>query len=386
MNKLRFLTAGESHGKGIFSILEGMVAGLLLDEDVITQELRRRQVGYGRGGRMKIESDTAEILSGVRYGYTIGSPISIFIQNKDWKNWRDKMSVNPVETTAEPITSPRPGHADLAGMIKYGTGDTRPVLERASARETAARVAAGAVAKNFLEVFDITVHSHTVGIGKVHVYGETDIDWQKVENSPLRCADDFAEKAMVTAIDEAKKAGDTLGGIFEIVINGAPVGLGSYVQWDRRLDMRIAGAMMSIQAVKGVEIGKGFELASMMGSEAHDIIKPDSQNQEKKWCRPTNNAGGIEGGMTNGEPIVIRVAMKPIATLGKSLESIDMSTGEATQAHYERSDICVVPAAGVIGEAMAALVLADAMLEKFGGDTLSEISDNYRNYIWNPKE
>ena len=191
---------------------------------------------------------------------------------------------------------------------------------------------------------------------------------------------------MVTAIDEAKKAGDTLGGIFEIVINGAPVGLGSYVQWDRRLDMRIAGAMMSIQAVKGVEIGKGFELASMMGSEAHDIIKPDSQNQEKKWCRPTNNAGGIEGGMTNGEPIVIRVAMKPIATLGKSLESIDMSTGEATQAHYERSDICVVPAAGVIGEAMAALVLADAMLEKFGGDTLSEISDNYRNYIWNPKE
>jgi chorismate synthase len=386
MNKLRFLTAGESHGKGILSIIEGMVAGLLLDEDMITQELRRRQVGYGRGGRMKIENDTAEVLSGVRYGYTIGSPISIYIQNNDWKNWRDTMSVNPVETTADPITSPRPGHADLAGMIKYGTNDTRPVLERASARETAARVAAGAVAKKFLEVFDITVHSHTVAIGNVHVYSETDIDWQMVENSPVRCADDIAEKAMITAIDEAKAAGDTLGGVFEVVIDGAPVGLGSYVQWDRRLDMRIAGAIMSIQAVKGVEIGKGFELASMMGSEAHDIIRPDSQNQEKKWCRPTNNAGGIEGGMTNGEPLVIRAALKPIATLSKSLESIDMITGEATQAHYERSDICVIPAAGVIGEAMAALVLADAMLEKFGGDTLSEISDNYRNYIWSPKE
>jgi chorismate synthase len=383
MNKLRFFTAGESHGKGLLSVLEGMVAGLLLDEEMITQELRRRQMGYGRGGRMKIESDTAEIVSGVRYGYTIGSPISIYIQNLDWKNWRDKMSVNPVETPAEPITSPRPGHADLAGMIKYRTGDTRPVLERASARETAARVAAGVVAKKFLEVFDINIHSHTVGIGKVRVYGETDIDWQKVENSPVRCADGIAEKAMIEAIDEAKSEGDTLGGVLEVVINGAPVGLGSYVQWDRRLDMRIAGAMMSIQAVKGVEIGKGFELASMMGSDAHDIIKPDSQNAEKKWRRPTNNAGGIEGGITNGEPIVIRVALKPIATLGKSLESIDMSTGEATQAHYERSDICVVPAAGVIGEAMAALVLADAMLEKFGGDTLSEVSDNYRNYIWN---
>ncbi|MEJ2739251.1 MAG: chorismate synthase [Dehalococcoidia bacterium] len=386
MNKLRFMTTGESHGKGILSILEGMVAGLLIDEDMITYELKRRQAGYGRGGRMKIESDTAEILSGVRYGYTIGSPISIYIQNKDWKNWRDKMSVNPVETTAEPITSPRPGHADLAGMIKYGTGDTRPVLERASARETAARVAAGAVAKKFLEVFDITVHSHTIGIGKVNICGEIDIDWQKVENSPVRCADDIAEKAMITTIDEAKAAGDTLGGILEVVIYGVPVGLGSYVQWDRRLDMRIAGAIMSIQAVKGVEIGPGCALASMMGSEAHDIIEPDSQNIKKKWSRPTNNAGGIEGGMTNGEPVIIRAALKPIATLGKPLKSIDMSTGDTTQAHYERSDICVVPAAGVIGEAMAALVLADAMLEKFGGDTLSEISDNYRNYIWNAKE
>ena len=383
MNKLRFFTAGESHGKGILSIVEGMVAGLLLDEDVITQELRRRQAGYGRGGRMKIESDTAEIMSGVRYGYTIGSPISIYIRNRDWKNWRDKMSVNPVETMAEPITSPRPGHADLAGMIKYGTGDTRPVLERASARETAARVAAGAVAKQFLEVFDITVHSHTVGIGKVNVCEEATIDWQKVENSPVRCADDNAEKTMMAAIDEAKASGDTLGGVFEVVVYGAPVGLGSYVQWDRRLDTRIAGAMMSIQAVKGVEIGRGFDLASMMGSEAHDIIRPDTQNMDKKWSRPTNNAGGVEGGMTNGEPVIIRAALKPIATLGKPLESIDMSTGDTTQAHYERSDICVVPAAGVIGESMVALVMADAMLEKFGGDTLNEISDNYRNYIWN---
>jgi chorismate synthase len=383
MNKLRLLTAGESHGKGILAIIEGMVAGLLLDENMITQELRRRQAGYGRGERMKIESDTAEILSGVRFGYTIGSPISIYIQNRDWKNWQDKMSVGPVETMPEPITSPRPGHADLPGMIKYGTGDTRPILERASARETAARVAAGAVAKQFLEVFDITVHSHTIGIGKVSVCEEIAIDWQKVENSPVRCADDIAEKAMMAAIDEAKASGDTLGGVFEVVVYGVPVGLGSHVQWDRRLDMKIAGAIMSIQAVKGVEIGKGFELSSMMGSEAHDIIQPDSQNVDKKWSRPTNNAGGIEGGMTNGEPVVVRAALKPIATLGKALASIDMSTGETTQAHYERSDICVVPAAGVIGETMTALVIADAMLEKFGGDTLSEISDNYRNYIWN---
>jgi chorismate synthase len=383
MNKLRFLTAGESHGKGILAIIEGMVAGLLLEEDMITQELRRRQAGYGRGGRMKIESDTAEIISGVRFGYTMGSPISIYIRNRDWKNWRDEMSVSPVETTPEPITSPRPGHADLAGMIKYGTGDTRPIMERASARETAARVAAGAVAKKFLEVFDITVHSHTVGIGTVSVYGEIEIDWQKVENSPVRCTDDNAEKIMIAAIDEAKAAGDTLGGVFEVVIYGAPVGLGSCMQWDRRLDTKLAGAIMSIQAVKGVEIGKGFELASTMGSEAHDIIKPGSRNKDKKWSRPTNNAGGIEGGMTNGEPVIVRAALKPIATLGKPLRSIDMSTGKTTQAHYERSDICVVPAAGVIGEAMAALVIADAMLEKFGGDTLNEISDNYRNYIWN---
>jgi chorismate synthase len=381
MSELRFITAGESHGKGLLSIVEGMVAGLNLGNAFITHELKRRQMGYGRGDRMKIESDTAEILSGVRYGYTIGSPISMLIRNRDWENWKEKMSEVPVEIPEPPITSPRPGHADLAGMLKYRTGDTRPVLERASARETAARVAAGAVAKRFLEEFSISVHSHTVRIGAYSVHDTGKTDWEKVENSPVRCSDATIEKCMVTAIDEARAEGDTLGGIFEVVVDGVPVGLGSHVQWDRRLDMKLAGAMMSIQAVKGVEIGKGFELAEVRGSEAHDIIQPSSESGHKKWKRPTNRAGGIEGGITNGEPLIIRAAMKPIATLNKSLESIDMNTGEVTKAHYERSDICVIPAAGVIGEAMAALVIAGAMLDKFGGDVLEETLGNYQRYI-----
>jgi chorismate synthase len=381
MSELRFLTAGESHGKSLLSIVEGMVAGLNLSEEFITHELKRRQMGYGRGDRMKIESDTAEILSGVRYGYTIGSPISILIRNRDWENWKEKMCAGSVEIPEPPITSPRPGHADLAGMIKYRTGDTRPVLERASARETAARVAAGAVAKRFLEEFSITLHSHTVRIGAYSIDDTGEPDWEKVESSPVRCSDATIEKSMLTAIDEAKTGGDTLGGVFEVVIDGLPVGLGSHVQWDRRLDMKLAGAMMSIQAVKGVEIGKGFDLAKMKGSEAHDVIQPASESGHKKWKRPTNRAGGIEGGITNGEPVIIRAAMKPIATLSKSLESIDMNTGNVVKAHHERSDICVIPAAGVIGEAMTALVIAGAMLDKFGGDVLKETVSNYQRYI-----
>lgn len=375
------MTAGESHGKGILSVVEGMVAGLNLSEAFITHELKRRQMGYGRGDRMKIESDTAEILSGVRYGYTIGSPVSIFIRNRDWKNWKEKMSAEPVETPEPPITSPRPGHADLAGMIKYRTGDARPVLERASARETASRVAAGAVAKRFLEEFSITIRSHTVRIGAYSIDETGQVDWEKVESSPVRCSNATIEKSMLMAIDDAKAGGDTLGGVFEVVVYGVPIGMGSHVQWDRRLDMKLAGAMMSIQAVKGVEIGEGFDLAKVKGSEAHDVIQPSSESVNKKWKRPTNRAGGIEGGITNGEPVVIRVAMKPIATLGKSLESIDTNTGKITKAHYERSDICVVPAAGVIGEAMAALVIAGAMLDKFGGDVLEETVSNYHRYI-----
>ena len=381
MSELRFLTAGESHGKGIISFVEGMVAGLNLSEAYITNELKRRQSGYGRGGRMKIEDDNAEIISGVRYGFTIGSPISIMVRNLDWENWKEKMSVEPVGDPEPRITSPRPGHADLAGMVKYGTGDTRPVLERASARETAARVASGAVAKRFLEEFSIIVHSHTIRIGVCCIDDETQVDWEKVENSPVRCADTTVEKSMLTAIDEAKAEGDTLGGTFEVIVYGVPVGLGSHVQWDRKLDMKLVGAVMSIQAVKGVEIGRGFSLAEIKGSKAHDVITPSSTDKGVRWNRPTNRAGGIEGGITNGEPVVVRAAMKPIATLGKSMESIDMVTGEATHAHYERSDICVVPAAGVIGEAMVALVIAGAMLEKFGGDVLEETLSNYHRYI-----
>lgn len=380
MSELRFLTAGESHGKGILSIVEGMVAGLDLSEAFITHELKRRQSGYGRGGRMEIENDAAEIVSGVRYGRTIGSPISILVHNRDWENWKDRMCVEPVENPEPPITSPRPGHADLAGMIKYRTGDTRPVLERASARETAARVAAGAVAKRFLEEFFITIHSHTVRIGAYSIDDTGPVDWEKVENSPVRCTDVTIEKSMLTAIDEAKAEGDTLGGIFEVIVYGVPVGLGSHVQWDRKIDMKLAGAIMSIQAVKGVEIGNGFNLTKIKGSEAHDVIEASSKGKNVKWRRPTNRAGGIEGGITNGEPVIVRAAMKPIATLGKSLESIDMSTGEITKAHYERSDICVVPAAGVIGEAMVALVIAGAMLDKFGGDALEETLRNFHGY------
>ncbi len=381
MGQFTFKTAGESHGKGLIAIIEGIVADLEISEDYIAIDLQRRQRGHGRGERMKIEADKAEIISGVRYGMTTGSPIGLVIWNRDWANWKDVMSTAPSEKRSKPIHSPRPAHADLAGMIKYASGDIRPILERASARETAARVAVGAIARKFLQEFGIAIHSHTISIGNIRGKENINPDWQQMEKSPVRCADKDAEKKMIKEIDKAKADGDSLGGVFEIICSGVPVGLGSYVHWDKRLDMQVAGAVMSINAVKGVEIGSGFNLSYIRGSEAHDIIEPAKSGESKKWHRPTNRAGGIEGGISNGEPIVVRGAMKPIATLGKSLPSIDLYTGEVTGAHYERSDICVVPAGGVIGEAMLAIVLTNAVMEKFGGDNIKETLANYHSYI-----
>jgi chorismate synthase len=381
MSQFRFVTAGESHGKGLIAIVEGMVADLFLREDYIANDLKRRQTGYGRGSRMNIERDRAEIISGVRHGFTIGSPISLFIKNRDWDNWRDLMSVDSTDKKEEPITLPRPGHADLTGLIKFGVKDIRSILERASARETVARVAAGAIARRFLEEFGVIIQSHTVSIGNCHIPDTNALDWQRIENSPLRCSDPGTEKIMIKAIDKAKEDGDTLGGVFEIITSGVPIGLGSHVQWDQRLDGQIAKAIMSIHSVKGIEIGNGFNLATVPGSKAHDEIMPNVKSSKLFWMRPTNRAGGIEGGISNGEPVVVRAAMKPIATLKKPLSSIDLKSKKISKAHYERSDICVVPAGGVIGEAMLAIVLADAMLEKFGGDNLKETLANYGNYL-----
>ncbi|OGN91163.1 MAG: chorismate synthase [Chloroflexi bacterium RBG_13_48_17] len=381
MGQFRFLTAGESHGKGLIAVIEGMVSGLPIGEDYIAQDLKRRQAGYGRSARMKIEQDKAEIISGVRHGLTIGSPISLLIWNRVWEDWREVMSVASIGKKIQPINTPRPGHADLAGITKYGVEDIRLVLERASARETAVRVAVGAVARRFLDEFGISMHSHTISVGKHLAKQPKSINWKQVEKSPVRCADATAEKAMMAAIDEAKAEGDTLGGVFEVIAAGVPVGLGSHVQWDRRLNGQIAQAVMSIPAIKGVEIGDGFSVANKKGSKAQDVIEISPKGAVLPWHRATNNAGGIEGGMSNGEPIVVRAAVKPIATLGKPLPSIDLKTGKKAEAHYERSDICVVPAAGVIGEAMLSVVLANAMLEKFGGDHLKETLANYKNYI-----
>ena len=383
---LRFLTAGESHGRGLVAIIEGMVAGLRLTEGYIARDLVRRQRGYGRGGRMHIERDRAEILSGVRHGLTMGSPIALVIRNRDWENWRGIMSLSRVQGI-EPVTRLRPGHADLPGVVKYGQDDVRPIMERASARETAARVAVGAVARRFLEAFGIEVRSHVLAIGGIKVgtsMGGLDRDWAAVERSPVRCSDAGAGTAMMSAIDGAKAAGDTLGGKFEVVATGVPPGLGSHVQWDRRLNGLLAQAMMSIHAVKGVEVGAGFAVSGLKGSEAHDVIlhRPGGgRGRTLPWHRDTNLAGGIEGGMTNGEPIVMRAAVKPIPTLSHPLPSIDLRTGETVEAHFERSDVCIVPAAGVVGEAAVALVLAGALLEKFGGDHLKETRWGYRSYI-----
>ncbi|MGB2584181.1 MAG: chorismate synthase [Dehalococcoidia bacterium] len=374
----RFLTAGESHGRGLVAIIEGVPAGLALDEDYIACDLARRQAGYGRGARMEIERDRAEILSGVRHGITMGSPISLLIWNRDWENWTEVMSISPVEQEIEPLTRLRPGHADLAGAIKYNLDDVRPILERASARETTSRVAVGAVARKLLAEFGIEIHSHTVCIGGRWSKQIDPIDWAKVENSPVRCADSEAEKAMISAIDESREAGDSVGGVFEAIASGVPIGLGSNVHWDRRLDGKVAQAMMSINAVKGVEIGAGFAVADLPGSQVHDAIQTSA---ERQWRHASNRAGGIEGGISNGEPIIVRAAVKPIPTLAKPMPSADLRTGEAVEAHFERSDVCVVPAAGVIGEAVLAIVLAEVVLEKFGGDHIAETLRNYRSYL-----
>lgn len=377
---LRFMTAGESHGRGLVAILEGMPAGLPLSEDYIARDLRRRQGGYGRGRRMEIEQDRAEILSGVRHGLTLGSPIALLIWNRDWENWKESMSPSPPQGEVEAVTRLRPGHADLPGVVKFHQKDVRSILERASARETAARTAAGAVARRFLEEFGIEIRSHTVCIEAVRAAAPEIIDWARVEASPVRCADSVAEAEMISAIEKAKQEGDTLGGIFEVMAIGLPIGLGSHVHWDKKLSSRLTQALASINAVKGVEIGGGFALAHLPGSQVHDIILPPTP-ERPGWHHATNRAGGLEGGMTNGEPLVLRAVVKPIPTLARPLPSVDLRTGRAAPAHLERSDVCVVPAAGVVGEAMVAVVLADAFLEKFGGDHLSETRRNYEGYL-----
>lgn len=380
---LRYLTAGETHGPMLTTILEGIPANLPIAAQEITCELVRRQQGYGRGGRMRIEKDEANIVSGVRHGLTLGSPIAILIANRDWDNWKLTMDPTPAgrETDPkEPVTRPRPGHADLAGALKYGHQDIRNVLERASARETAARMAVGAVCKRLLLQFGVEVFSHVIGIGPI--VAETDgLSFaeirERAELSPVRCADQQAGDAMMRKIDEAKSRGTSLGGVFEVVALNPPVGLGSYVQWDDKLDGRLAQAVMSIQAIKGVEIGLGFEGARRFGFETHDEIF----YEDGRFMRRTNRAGGLEGGMSNGEPIVVRGAMKPIATQYAPMASVDLRTKEPFQASVERSDICAVPAAGVVGEAVVAFEIARAFREKFGGDSLEEMTRNYQTYV-----
>jgi chorismate synthase len=382
---LKFLTAGESHGQALLTIIEGMPSGLKLSCEDINNELGRRQLGYGRGNRMRIESDRVEILSGVRFGKTLGSPIGLLIRNRDWKNWLQAMSTKVSAVDKEAVTRPRPGHADLAGALKYHQADIRNVLERASARETAVRVASGAVAKRLLGEFHISVISYVLQIGPVTAQAEYPDFMQlieKAEASPLRCADKKAEKDMVAAIDKAKEKGDTLGGIAEIRVTGCPPGLGSYSHWDRRLDAGLSFVLMSIPGVKGVEIGLGFRAASLPGSQAQDEIHHNGEG----FTRRTNRAGGIEGGVSNGEDIVMRVAMKPIPTLGQPLQSVDIRTKESFEALKERADICAVPAVGVIGEAVVAFEIARAFCEKFGGDSMEELKRNFQGYLRQVKE
>ncbi len=382
---VRFFTAGESHGQGLVIIVEGIPAALPIGEEYIASQLARRQRGYGRGGRMLIEKDHAHIMSGVRHGRTLGSPIGMTIENKDWVNWETAMAVEDVGDTSHDerskrITRIRPGHADLPGAMKYGFQDVRDVLERASARETAARVAAGAVAMRLLEEFGIRLHSHVISIGGIKAEIPEVIDWQAVEESPVRCADPEAATRMMAEIDAAKEAGDTAGGTVEIIAENVPIGLGSHVHWDRKIDALVAQALMSINAVKAVSIGPGFEVADLRGSQVHDVILPVT-DPDHPWQRETNRAGGTEGGMTDGMPLVARFAVKPIATITNPLPSVDLDTGDLVQAHYERSDVCQVPPAGVIGEAMVALVLAGAFMEKFGGDSIPETRRNYEGYM-----
>ena len=398
---MRFLTAGESHGPTLVAIVEGVPAGLAIDFDLITQDLRRRQGGYGRGNRMKIESDRARFVGGVRRGRTTGAPVALLIENKDWPNWQWTMHAEaerPEDATGAkraPVVRPRPGHADLAGALKFEHEDIRDVLERASARETAARVAAGAIARQILQRIGVTVASHVTGIGGVTIPDDPPVPFERIrsipEDSPLHCADTGVEAAMIEAIDRAREAGDTLGGTFEVVAQGVPAGLGSYTQWDRKLDGRLAQAMMSIHAIKAVAIGIGAAAARRPGSQVHDEITlregaggaggaesaERAGGAEGAWdvviARPTNRAGGLEGGVTNGEEVRVTGFMKPISTLMKPLRSVDLTTLEEAPAAIERSDVCAVTAAAVVGEAMVCFVLADALLERFGGDSMRQV-------------
>ena len=382
---IRWFTAGESHGQGLMIIIEGVPAALPLSEEYIGAQLARRQRGYGRGGRMLIEQDWARIMTGVRHGLTLGSPIGMTIENNDWANWQEAMAVEYIENPSQEgrnrrVTRLRPGHADLPGAMKYGFSDVRNVLERASARETAARVAAGAVAMRLLEEFGIKLYSHVIAIGGVAADIPETIDWDAVEQSPVRCADPEAAQRMMAEIDAAKDAGDTVGGAVEVIAENVPIGIGSHTHWDKKIDGRIAQALMSINAVKEVSIGPGREVVQQRGSQVQDVIEPVT-DPDHPWQRKTNRAGGTEGGMTDGMPLVARFGIKPIATLHHPLPSVDLDTGEPVQAHFERSDVCQAPPAGVIGEAMVALVLADALLEKFGGDALPETRRNYAGYM-----
>jgi chorismate synthase len=382
MSRLRWVTAGESHGPRLTAVVEGVPAGLALRAADVDGDLARRQRGYGRGGRMKIETDRVEFVGGVRGGETLGSPIAMSIANRDYENWTDRMSPAPLPTPAEKLTRPRPGHADLAGGMKYDRRDLRDILERASARETTQRTAVGAVCRKLLASVGIDVFAHVVAIGGVEAQGLGDLPAAEIKAlsraSDLACADASGEERMKDAIRESAHAGDTLGGVFEVIANGVMPGLGSHVQWDRKLDGRLAQAMMSIHAIKGVEIGAGFAAARSRGSNVHDPIYYDAPAH--RFTRPTNRAGGLEGGISNGEPVVCRVAMKPISTLKKPLASVDVETKEAYLAAFERSDICAVAAASVVGEAMACIVLADALVEKFGGDSMRELERNVSQY------
>ncbi len=385
---LRWITAGESHGPALVAVLEGMVAGVEVTSKEIADQLARRRLGYGRGARMKFEADAVTIFGGVRHGSTMGGPIAIQVGNTEWPKWETVMSADPVDPAEladvarnAPLTRPRPGHADYSGMLKYGFDDARPVLERASARETAARVAVGTVARNFLrQAFGVEVVSHVVSIGTASAPTgsvPTAADIEAIDASPVRALDKDAEAAMIAEIDAAKKDGDTLGGVVEVVVHGLPVGLGSFTSGADRLDSRLAGALMGIQAIKGVEVGDGFETARRRGSQAHDEMRPGPDG----IVRSTNRAGGLEGGMTNGAALRVRAAMKPISTVPRALATVDMATGDEAVAIHQRSDVCAVPAAGVVAETMVALVVAQAALEKFGGDSLAETRSNIDSYV-----
>jgi len=377
---IRFTTAGESHGPGLTAVVEGLPAGIELTPEDIDNDLARRQLGHGRGGRMKIEKDRAEVTSGIRHGRTLGSPVSLRIANRDYKNWEERMNPWPVDAEVAEVHLPRPGHADLAGVQKYGFSDVRNVLERASARETTARVAAGALAKVYLRAFGVEIRSHVLQIGSVTAPPRDDLtaeSFAAVDESPVRCLDDGATAAMVEEINVARKANESLGGIYDVVAFGVTPGIGSYVSWETRLDGRLAQAIMSIQAMKGVGIGDGFDLAGRVGSKAHDEI---FYAEQRGFERETNRAGGIEGGMTNGDTVVVRGAMKPLPTLTKPLRSVDIETKEPAAALRERTDSCTVPAAAVVAEAMVALVLADAYKDKFGGDHVDDAVAALRAY------